>query len=134
MSFATIYIPGTGIIAAYTNPAELESAVGIYLITWFMVTFFFLYASPHFSFYLFSSLFFFSSLGTLRKNIALMALFGFLTITFLVLAVANFASSANLVKAGGALGIITAFIAYYTGTAELLGDNSLFALPLGKIQ
>ena len=38
MSYATILIPSSGIIAAYADPQELENALGIYLITWFMVT------------------------------------------------------------------------------------------------
>ncbi len=38
-------------------------------------------------------------------------------------------------KAGGALGIVTALVAFYVGTAELLSDraNSWFVLPLGAI-
>ena len=40
LSFATLYIPGSGILAAYDGKtAELESALGVYLITWFVVTF-----------------------------------------------------------------------------------------------
>jgi succinate-acetate transporter protein len=43
MSYATILIPSSDIITAYAGePAELESALGIFLITWFMVTFLFL--------------------------------------------------------------------------------------------
>jgi succinate-acetate transporter protein len=43
MSYATILILSSGIIAAYAGkPAKLESALGIFLITWFMVTFMFL--------------------------------------------------------------------------------------------
>jgi succinate-acetate transporter protein len=42
MSYATILIPGSGIIDAFTDATELSSALGIYLITWFMVTFLFL--------------------------------------------------------------------------------------------
>jgi succinate-acetate transporter protein len=38
----------------------------------------------------------------------------------------------NIGKAGGYLGIITAFIAYYCGLAELLTADDLFQLPLGK--
>ena len=40
LSFATIFIPDSGILAAYADvPAsELNSALGIYLITWFVVT------------------------------------------------------------------------------------------------
>ncbi len=39
LSFALLYIPGSGILTAYTDSAELDSALGIYLITWFVVTF-----------------------------------------------------------------------------------------------
>jgi succinate-acetate transporter protein len=114
MSFGTINLPGTGIIAAYKTEDELRSALGIYLIAWFMVTFFFL-------------------LATFRKNVTFIALFGFLAVTFLVLAIGEFAASANAHKAGGALGIVTAFIAFYAGVSELLGNDSLFALPLGSL-
>lgn len=38
MSFATLYIPGSGILTAYTSETELDSALGIYLITWFIIT------------------------------------------------------------------------------------------------
>jgi hypothetical protein len=43
MSFATIFLPSSGILSAYTDIAELESALGIYLITWFMVTVMFMW-------------------------------------------------------------------------------------------
>ena len=39
MSFATIFIPGSGVLAAYTEESELNSALGIYLFTWMIVTF-----------------------------------------------------------------------------------------------
>jgi hypothetical protein len=43
MSYATILIPGSGILDAYaTTPEELSSALGIYLIAWMIVTFLFL--------------------------------------------------------------------------------------------
>lgn len=42
MSYATILIPGSGIIAAYTDADELSSSLGIFLVTWTLVTFFFL--------------------------------------------------------------------------------------------
>lgn len=38
----------------------------------------------------------------------------------------------NIAKAGGYLGIITALIAFYCGTAELLGHDGIVELPLGK--
>lgn len=42
MSYGTILIPGSGILAAYTTQSDLASALGIYLMTWFMVTLFLL--------------------------------------------------------------------------------------------
>jgi uncharacterized protein len=94
------------------------------------------------------------SLASLRKSIGLTALFFFLTITFLVLAVgehdrlgsltlnmadmalysrtADYQRSDALGKTGGVFGVITALIAYYCGLAELLTEDDLFTLPLGK--
>ena len=41
----------------------------------------------------------------------------------------------TITKAGGGFGIVTAMIAFYVGTAEMLDDrrNSWFVLPLGQI-
>lgn len=40
MSYATIFIPGSGISAAYADAANDEAtALGIYLFMWFIVTF-----------------------------------------------------------------------------------------------
>ncbi|TBU39642.1 FUN34 transmembrane protein [Dichomitus squalens] len=118
MSFGTIFIPGSGILTAYTDINELNSALGIYLWTWFIVTFLLLVAS-------------------LRRNLGLVVLFFFLTITFALLGSGKFstAHAVALDKAGGAFGIITAFIAFYVGTAEMLNDRaqSWFVLPLGQI-
>ena len=47
MSYATILLPGSGIISAFTDPTELNSALGIYLIAWFMVTFFLLWVDSY---------------------------------------------------------------------------------------
>ncbi|KAJ2919392.1 hypothetical protein MD484_g1035, partial [Candolleomyces efflorescens] len=114
LAYSTIQLPFTGVRAAFTDSEEFASAVAIYLITWFFVTFFFLIAA-------------------LRKSIAFIALFGFLTVTFLVLAIGDFVISANVTKAGGVLGVITAFIAYYIGLSELLAaeDMAIIHLPLG---
>ena len=43
ISYALILIPGTGVIEAYgTDADEFGNAIGIYLITWFIITFLFL--------------------------------------------------------------------------------------------
>jgi len=114
LSFALLYIPGSGIAEAYTDPTEFASAVGIYLFTWFTVTFLFF-------------------IVTLRKTIAFVALFGFLSITFMLLGIGEFTGSLMTHNAGGGFGIITALIAYYIGLSELLASEraSVVRLPLG---
>jgi len=117
MSFAIIYWPSSGVLTAYSGPAadQLASALGVYLITWCVVTFLLLIAA-------------------LRRNIGLIALFFFLTLTFLLLAIAQFSGKTSVAKGGGVLGVITALIAYYVGMAELLTrDDSWIVLPLGTI-
>ncbi|PFH51626.1 hypothetical protein AMATHDRAFT_58738 [Amanita thiersii Skay4041] len=118
LSYAAILIPGSGIIASYeNNKSELQSAIGLYLITWFMVTFFFFIVS-------------------LRKSVSFIALFGLLFTTFIILAAGEFAASPNVTKIGGAVGLITAFVAYYIGVSELLAaeKNPIFRLPLGTFK
>jgi len=116
MSYATILIPGSGIGAAYAVKSEFQSALGIYLVCWCLVTFFFFVVS-------------------LGKNIAFLALFGFLTVTFACLAGGEFNASAGASKAGGVLGVITALIAYYIGVADLLAAEShpIIRLPIGVL-
>jgi len=115
MSYATILLPGSGILTAYTDPDELANALGIYLTAWTMVTFFLLIVA-------------------LRKSVAFIALFGALTLTFALLSAAEFSGNVSIAKAGGAIGTITAFIAYYIGVSELLSAevSAVFRLPLGK--
>jgi succinate-acetate transporter protein len=114
MSYATILIPGSGVLDAYKDPEQLTGALGIYLMTWMMVTFLFLVAA-------------------LRKSIAFIALFSCLTVTFLLLAVGFFNGAVVWTHAGGSVGIVTAMIAYYIGLADLLKgqDKSIVQLPLG---
>jgi len=119
LSYATILIPGSGITAAYQNSSEENNAIGIYLMAWMTVTFLLLIAS-------------------LRKNIGFIALFFFLGITFMFLGAGSFvaatsSTSLHLTKTGGALGIITALIAYYVGLSELLAAEraAVVGLPIG---
>ncbi|KAJ6590854.1 FUN34 transmembrane protein [Mycena sp. CBHHK59/15] len=114
LSYATILIPGSGIGAAYDSEEEFHNALGIYLFTWFIITVLLLIAS-------------------LRKSIAFIALFGFLSITFLLLGAGEFTGTTSIVTAGGAFGIITAFIAYYIGLSDLLAAEraAIVGLPTG---
>jgi succinate-acetate transporter protein len=47
--------------------------------------------------------------------------------------VGNMLDKANVLKAGGYIGIITAAVAYYCGLAEMLTSNDIFQLPTGKL-
>ncbi|KAF9531341.1 FUN34 transmembrane protein [Crepidotus variabilis] len=116
MSYATILIPGSGIGAAYAVADEFHSALGIYLITWGLVTFFFL-------------------VGALGKNWGFISLLTCLTVTFFLLAGSEFTGNATTGKAGGGVGVVTALIAYYVGLAELLAaeDQPVIRLPIGII-
>jgi len=117
MSYATILIPASGIVDSYAKapPEELSNALGIYLIAWGMFTFLMMIAA-------------------LRKNVSFILLFACLTTTFVLLAVGELTLKASTSKAGGALGIITALVAYYCALSELLGKkDGLFSLPLGSI-
>jgi len=116
LSFATLLIPGSGVGDAYKasgNPAQEGDAIAIYLTAWMVITFLFFLAS-------------------LRKSVGLTSLFFTLTVTFLLLAVGNYQKSDGILKTGGVFGIVTAMIAYYCGLAELLTDDDLFTIPIGK--
>jgi uncharacterized protein len=108
LSFAAIFIPGTGILDAL-GKANVGSAVGLYLLGWTI----------------FTGLMF---LGTLRINMALVVVFAVLFVTFLALTIGFLAGSPGLIQFGGYLGILTALAAWYTALA---GIKTPFALPVG---
>jgi len=116
IAYALIFIPGAGILEAYSAvPTEIDDAVGVFLLVWFIVTFIFLIAS-------------------LRSTVALVALFFFLDLTFMLLMIGSFLRNETATKAGGGLGIVTAFIAYYAGASALIThDNSFLILPSGSM-
>jgi len=69
-------------------------------------------------------------LGTFRLNGALVAVFGFLTLTFLFLTIGALGGASGMTTLGGWLGIITAALAWYTALAGVLaGTNSAIRLP-----
>jgi len=113
LSYAAIFLPGSGIITAYgSNATELNNAVGIFLATWFIVTFFFLITAT-------------------RISLGLVALFFFLEITFVLLFAGAFTGKVAVTNAGGGFGILTALIAYYNGFAGLVSkENGLFNVPV----
>ncbi len=113
LSFAAIFIPGTGILAALTTSGTLHSALGIYLLAWGIFTFLMF-------------------LGSLRTTMALMTVLGLLTLTFLALAFGELLGASALGVLGGYLGILTALAAWYTALAGLLTSmDGIFTLPTG---
>jgi succinate-acetate transporter protein len=115
LAYGCFYIPQFQVLATYTTKHELDSALGIFLSAWFIVTFIFFVAS-------------------LRSSVALASLFFFLDITFLLLMCGHFANKLTLQKAGGGFGIFTAAIAGYIALAGMLTrDTSYFTLPVGEL-
>jgi len=69
-------------------------------------------------------------LGTLRSNVALIVVFGLLTITFLLLTLGEFGAGTGVL--GGWFGIATALAAWYTAVAGVLAAGpAMFSLPVG---
>ncbi|KAL1744883.1 GPR1/FUN34/yaaH family-domain-containing protein [Schizophyllum fasciatum] len=116
LSYAMILLPGTGISAAYDDPVMLANAIGFFLTAWALLTFMFFIVA-------------------LRKNVALVVVFGLLCTTFIVLAAGEFTQTLTTTKAGGYIGILTALSAFYTGFAAMLAGepNPIFTLPVGPL-
>jgi len=92
MSYAVIHIPASGVIAAYSDPRELGNAMGLFLITWFMITVMFMYVlnallnmDQSLKVYYITP-----SLPTLRRNVTFTILLSVLAVAFLLLAIAEF--------------------------------------------
>jgi len=112
LSLGVIFIPGFGIPAAYATAGDLDNALAIYLLSWTIFTGIMLIASH-------------------RTTGGLVALFFFLFVTFLLLTAGAFGASKTANVAGGAFGIITAFIAWYNALSGLLTpETSHFTLPV----
>ena len=117
MGTAALFISSFDFLGAYTGTDELNNALGVYWMAWTFFTFF-MCVSAH------------------RTSVVLFALFFFLTLTFLLLTIAQFLVDANVHIAAGAFGILTAAIAWYAAFAGLLDkrQQSLFRLPVGDLR
>ncbi|QRW05824.1 glyoxylate pathway regulator [Ceratobasidium sp. AG-Ba] len=110
-------LPWSGILAAYEGDKtpQLNDALGIFLLAWFIITFIMFF-------------------GTFRSSVSLSALFFFLDLTFMLLMIGEFMQKPKVTQTGGVIGAITAFIAFYTGAAGLYSpDASYFILPVGDL-
>ncbi|KAJ7473668.1 FUN34 transmembrane protein [Mycena galericulata] len=110
LAYAAILIPGSGILASYPTVGELHTALGFFFTAWFGASLLVTYAA-------------------LRKPAVFIALFAFLSSAFAFLGVGEFTAVQGVTQVGGALGIVTALIAYYIAVAVLLAADRAPALP-----
>ncbi|MBA2288596.1 MAG: acetate uptake transporter [Ktedonobacteraceae bacterium] len=112
LALGSVFVPTFGIVAAYTKGGDFHTALGYFLLGWTIFTFLML-------------------LGTLRSNLALIAVFLLLFLTFLVLTIAEFGGGNIFGQIGGWLGILTALAAWYTALAGVLSSGrASFTLPV----
>ena len=103
-----LYVDSFGIASAYDDEREFTNAVGIFLVGWFIFTFFLM-------------------LMTLKSTVAFFSIFFFLSITFLLLAIAEFKTDGVAVqKAGGVFGLLTAFAAWYNAYAGIANSQNSY--------
>ncbi|KAJ7192417.1 Gpr1 family protein [Mycena pura] len=110
LSYAAILIPGSGIVASYPTVRELHTALGFFFTAWFAASLLVTYAS-------------------LKKPTPFIVLFGFLTSSFAFLGAGEFAAVQAVTKVGGALGVVTALVAYYLAVGILIAADQPPALP-----
>lgn len=93
---------------------KVTGALGVYLLAWTIFTFYMMIAAS-------------------KTNSTLFLLFIVLEITFIFLTIGNWeAGHSSMVKIGGWLGIVTAFIAWYASAAGVINETyGKTVLPLG---
>jgi len=110
LSYALIYLPGSGIMAAYTDQAtgelnaQFPDALAMYLWAWFILTVIYTVAAMRSSWVLFMDLF-------------------VLDIVLLLLACGYMLNNTTLEKAGSGLGFVVALLSYWAGTAGLFANG-----------
>ncbi|RDW63335.1 putative ADY2 [Coleophoma cylindrospora] len=118
LSYAMIYLPGSGILAAYTDKAtgelnaQFPNALAMYIWAWFILTVIFTIAAVRSSWVLFLDLL-------------------FLDLVLLLLACGYMLNIPKLETAGSALGFVVAFLSYWAGVAGLFANGiTPFNIPV----
>lgn len=91
-------------LAPSIKASLVPTAVGAFLLGWTILTFYLMIAS-------------------LRVNVAVVGVFVALTVTFVLLTIGAFQSSASITKAGGWVGVVTAAIAFYASAAGVINET-----------
>ncbi|KAJ9609123.1 hypothetical protein H2200_006894 [Cladophialophora chaetospira] len=110
VAYAMIFLPGSGIIAAYTDPKtgeispEFNQAVAMFIWAWFILTVIYTGACCRASWVLFLDL-------------------AFLDLDLALLACGNMYGKDSLLVAGNSVGFVVAFLSYWAGIAGLYGGG-----------
>jgi len=117
ISYAMIYLPGSGIIAAYTDTAtgkllpEFDQALGLYYTAWFVVTFVFI-------------------LGAVRASVIVVGILSFFDLECLLLAAGLMSGNTHVLKAANCIGFLVSFLCYWGGASGLYaGDATPWNIP-----
>lgn len=115
LSFACILIPSFNVASAYKSKEELYSALGFYLMGWFIFTFLLL-------------------LCTTQTSVAFFTLFLTLDVAFLCLAIGHLKNgNQSWLKSGGGFGLAAAALAWYNAFSMLFSaDTGFFDIPVGQ--
>lgn len=99
MSWGVINTPWFGVAEAYgDNARDFEVGVGFFLLGWAIFTIML-------------------TVCTLKSTVTFCGMFAILSLTFVMLAVGHLAPSVNCNRAGGVLGVVCAFFAWYNAYA-----------------
>ncbi|BEJ17720.1 hypothetical protein CspHIS471_0611210 [Cutaneotrichosporon sp. HIS471] len=111
ISFGIVLWPSSGASAGYADPVDNNNALGLYLITWFVLS---LVMLP----------------VTFRLNIGLAVLFALVIFYFLFLAVGFMSGKTVITTIGGYFGILVGSWGYILGMETLYEtENNIFKLP-----
>lgn len=91
-------------IAATLPPADAHTATGIFLLTWTIFTAY-------------------MTLAALKTNAVLIAIFGSVLVTFVLLTIGEFAESTTILHLGGFLGLAAAACAWYGSAAGVVNST-----------
>ncbi|KAI1441672.1 GPR1/FUN34/yaaH family-domain-containing protein [Annulohypoxylon stygium] len=122
LAYALIFLPGSGIMTAYSDPstgkllAEFDQAIAMFVWAWFIISMIF-------------------TVATVRSSWTLFGALIFVDLTLILLAVGYMLDQEACLKAASATGFVTAALAYWAGTAGLWGDGiTPINLPVGSLK
>ena len=115
LSYASVFIKNFGISEAYKDKTMMNNAIGLYLVGWAIFTFML-------------------TLVTAKSTVAFFSLFFSLMVTFILLAAGEFTGKVGVTRAGGVIGVICAFTAWYNAYAGVANRFNTYvtvrAVPL----